>query len=86
VIGESWWLVGPSLDPARERLAVDLSQWLVGRDDTLARKPGVENEWRYPRLGMTPREQGLWSRAALLGFPVLAAFSGFAVLLYRRLR
>ena len=86
VIGESWWLVGPNLDPARERLAVDLSQWLVGRDDTLARKPGVENEWRYPRLGMTPREQGLWSRAALLGFPVLAAFSGFAVLLYRRLR
>lgn len=86
VVGESWWLVGPSLDPARERLAVDLAQWLVGRDDNLARKPEAWNEWRYPRLGMTPREQGLWSRGALLGLPVMAAFAGFAVLLYRRLR
>ena len=86
VVGESWWLVGPTLDPARERLAVDLAQWLVGRDDTLARKPDADHEWRYPRLGMSPREQGLWSRMALLGLPVMAAFSGFAVLLYRRLR
>ena len=86
VVGESWWLVGPVLDPARERLAVDLAQWLVGRDDALAREPGLDDEWRYPRVGMSPREQGLWSRGALLGLPVLAGFAGFAVRLYRRLR
>jgi len=86
VIGEAWWLIGPTLDPARERLVTDLFNWLIGRDDRLARRPGDDGEWEYPRLGWSAEKAGLWRSGLEFGMPMLAAFVGFTVLLYRRLR
>lgn len=86
VIGEAWWLIGPTLDPARERLVTDLFNWLIGRDDRLARRPGEESVWEYPRLEWSAEKAGLWRNGLEFGLPMLAAFVGFTVLLYRRLR
>src|SRR5262249_1482147 len=47
VIGEGWFLVGPDLDPARERLLLDTCNWLLARDAAL---PAGEHSWSYPRV------------------------------------
>ena len=86
VIGEAWWLIGPTLDPSRERLVTDLFNWLIGRDDRLARRPADEAVWEYPRLNWSERKAGLWRSGLEFGLPLCAAFMGFTVLLYRRLR
>lgn len=86
VIGEAWWLIGPALDPARERLVTDLFNWLIGRDDRLARRPDEGAVWEYPRLEWSAEKAGLWRSGLGFGMPMAAAFLGFTVLLYRRLR
>jgi hypothetical protein len=85
VIGQGDLFVGPTLSPARERLFLETANWLLGRDDYL---PSDEHPWRYPRLGLTPEDWQYrrWRDVAVWGLPVLFAFLGFVVLLYRRLR
>jgi len=83
VLGESWFLVGPELGPFKERLALDTINWLLGRDDFLAR---ASDPWSFPRIEMEPKRRDLWRWAVQLGFPVLCAFAGVVVLLTRRLR
>ena len=84
-VGESWFLVGPELSPAKERLVLDTCNWLLGRDDAL---PRDDHPWSYPRSNLTPgsREQQLWLWGTRLGLPVLFAWLGLVVLLVRRLR
>lgn len=85
VIGSGEVFNGRALDPARERLLLVTANWLLGRDDYL---PTDASPWRYPRLGLTPGEQGhdLWLWGTRVGLPVLFAFLGAVVLLFRRLR
>jgi hypothetical protein len=81
VIGESWFLTGEQLTPAKEILVLNTLNWLLGRDDLLARQG---QPWSFPRI--TLPNQDLWVWAARLGLPVLFAWLGFVVLLTRRLR
>jgi hypothetical protein len=81
VIGQAWFLVGPELTPAKERLAADVCNWLVGRDDAL---PGEGTAWQLPRVELAHEDLWLWG--ARVGLPALFAWLGFVVLLARRLR
>ena len=61
------------------------ANWLLGRDDYLPRGDKV---WSYPRLGLTDKdwEYHRWLDLTGWGLPVLFAYLGMMVLLYRRLR
>jgi len=83
VLGESWFLIGPDLGAFKERLALDTINWLLGRDDFLARP---SEPWSFPRIDMETKRRDLWRWAVQLGLPVLCAFAGVVVLLTRRLR
>ncbi|MGL4550013.1 MAG: hypothetical protein ACRC33_02400 [Gemmataceae bacterium] len=85
VVGSGEAFNGRTLDPGRERLLLVTANWLLGRDDYL---PTDQKPWQYPRLGLTPGEQGhdLWLWGTRVGLPVLFAFLGAVVLLFRRLR
>ena len=84
-IGQGEAFVGTELKPPQERLLLQTVNWLLGRDDYL---PQAEHPWSYPRLALTPEapEHRLWLWGARLGLPVLFAYLGFVVLLFRRLR
>jgi hypothetical protein len=85
VIGSADVFNGRALDPSRERLLLVTANWLLGRDDYL---PTDESPWQYPRLDLRAGDQGhdLWLWGTRLGLPVLFAFLGAVVLLFRRLR
>lgn len=83
VIGESWFLVGPTLDTAKQRLVLDICNWLTGRDDLL---PAVSPAWQFPRVNLPRRSQDLWLWGARLGLPAFFAYLGFVALVLRRMR
>jgi hypothetical protein len=85
VIGQGDVFTGTQLSPARERLLMQTTNWLLGRNDYL---PSAEHPWNYPRLPLTPDQWQYrrWLDATSWGLPVLFAYLGFVVLLYRRLR
>jgi hypothetical protein len=87
VIGQGGFFSGKALPPAQEKLFVNTINWLLGRDDQLPRDDQV---WSYPRVNDTiPPEsetEYLWLWGVRLGLPVLFAFLGLVVLLFRRLR
>ena len=74
---------GPSLSPAKEKLFLDVCNWLLGRDDLLTRDNQV---WQYPRVALGTNEQALWLWGTRLGLPVLFVYLGLVVLLVRRRR
>jgi hypothetical protein len=84
-IGQGELLVGTDLRPPQEHLLLETTNWLLGRDDYL---PSDQHPWSYPRLPLTPedRDHKLWLWGTRLGLPVLFAYLGFVVLLFRRLR
>ncbi len=82
-IGSGNVFTGRQLAPAQELLLLDCCNWALGREDRLA-KPG--EVWKYPRVELTAKEQSLWLWACRLGLPVLFAYLGAVVLLFRRLR
>jgi hypothetical protein len=82
-IGHGGVFIGKQLTPTQEGLLLDTCNWLLGRDDRLARKTP---EWRYPRVEMSDRDQTLWLWGTRLGLPLLFAYLGAVVLLLRRLR
>jgi len=85
VIGQGEVFHGSQLEPARERLLLVTTNWLLGRDDYL---PTEEHPWSYPRLNLTPEQPAheWWLWGSRLGLPALFAFLGAVVLLFRRLR
>src|SRR5262249_12976687 len=87
VIGQGGFFTGRELPPAQERLFVHTIRLPLGRDDQL---PRDENVWSYPRVNDTippdSETEYLWLWGVRLGLPVLFAFSGLVVLLFRRLR
>jgi hypothetical protein len=82
-IGHGGLFIGKELSPSQEGLLLDTCNWLLGRDDRLAR-PAVE--WRYPRVAMSDYKETLWLWGARLGLPLLFAYLGAVALLLRRLR
>ena len=58
-----------------EKLLLDVSNWLVGRDDLLARD---YKTWSFPRVQLTDDQAKLWHWAMFLGLPLFFAYSGSA--------
>jgi len=88
-IGQGGVFIGKTLSPAKEKLLLDVSNWLLGRDDLLTKG---NDPWQYPRVAMGDTEldrqtqQALWQWGTRLGLPVFFAYLGLIVLMVRRLR
>src|SRR5262249_37326718 len=52
-IGQGHFFVGTELSLAKEKLVLDVCNWLLGRDDQLPRADAV---WSYPRVHLTERD------------------------------
>jgi hypothetical protein len=83
VIGHGAVFSGEALSPAREQLFLDVSNWLLGRDELLARE---SRPWQYPRVGLGPTEETLWRWATLPGMSLLFVYLGCMMWLVRRMR
>lgn len=82
-IGQGGVFIGPTLSPAKEKLFLDLCNWLLGRDDLLTKNNPQEQFLRVP---LTTEQFRLWEWGMRLGLPVLFAYLGLMVLMVRRLR
>ncbi len=82
VIGSGGAFVGPTLPPLKEKLFLDTVNWLLGRDDLLARDAET---WEYPRVALSSLELKCWYAVAY-GLPVLFIYMGMVVSLVRRMR
>ena len=83
VIGHGAVFSGETLSPAREQLFLDVSNWLLGRDELLARG---DLRWEYPRVELSSAEQELWHWGTLAGMPLLFVYLGFMMWMVRRMR
>jgi hypothetical protein len=83
VIGQAYLFTGKELMPANQQLLLQSVNWLLGREDYL---PTGDHEWRYPRVDLTQRQRELWLWGIAPGMPLVCAFTGFVVLLARRVR
>ncbi|HZZ78163.1 MAG TPA: hypothetical protein VFE62_06575, partial [Gemmataceae bacterium] len=82
VIGSGGAFVGASLPPMKEKLFLDTVNWLLGRDDLLARD---SETWQYPRVELTSLEQKCWF-VLCYGLPFAFVYLGAMVGLMRRMR
>jgi hypothetical protein len=82
-IGHGGLFTGADLSPARERLLLTTSNWLLGRDERL---PHTTGEWEYPRVRLTRRAEIFWTLGTMLALPAIFAFLGVMVLTARRYR
>jgi hypothetical protein len=83
VIGHGGVFRGPKLSPVQEKLLLDVTNWLTGRDELLA-KEGVT--WQYPRVELSRPVHNLWEWGACAGLPALFVFIGLVVLMVRHMR
>lgn len=83
VIGHGGAFIGATLTPGQEKLLLDTCNWLLGREDLLARD---EQAWQYPRVQLAASESALWTWGARLGLPLIFAYFGMVMLLVRRMR
>jgi hypothetical protein len=84
VIGQGSVFSGPTLSPAKEKLFLDVSNWLLGRDDLLAHDD--PQPWHYPRVSLSDEDNALWQWGTRLGLPVFFIGVGLLVLMVRRMR
>jgi hypothetical protein len=82
-IGQGGVFIGKTLPPAKEKLLLDVSNWLLGRDDLLTKG---NDPWQYPRVVLGDTQQALWQWGMRLGLPILFTYLGLIVLMVRRLR
>jgi hypothetical protein len=83
VLGHGGVFMGPTLTPIKEKLLLDVSNWLLGRDDLLTKKGQIQE---YPRVPLSAEAQSLWAWSTRLGMPCLFIYLGLVVLMVRRLR
>ncbi|MGF1582946.1 MAG: hypothetical protein ACFCD0_26800 [Gemmataceae bacterium] len=81
VIGHGGLFAGNELDPMQEKVFLDTCNWLLGRNDLLA-KASLEPS-TYARVEMTRPEFELWHWGTFLGLPGLMVFLGLVVLMFR---
>jgi hypothetical protein len=83
VIGHGGIFRGPTLSPLREKMLLDVLNWLLGREELLSRD---STTWRYPRVSLSQTENLLWQLGTRLGLPLLFIYLGLVVWMVRRLR
>jgi hypothetical protein len=83
VIGQGGIFMGDKLSPMREKLFLDVSNWLLGRENLLAKE---STTWQYPRVHLEPEIKNLWEWTMRAGLPVLFLCLGINVWLVRRMR
>jgi hypothetical protein len=83
VIGHGGLFIGPALPPVKEKLLLDVCNWLLGRDDLLTKG---NQPWQYPRVSLASSNYALWQWGTRLGLPALFAYLGMVVLMVRKLR
>jgi hypothetical protein len=83
VIGHGGLFTGQTLNPIREKLLLDVTNWLVGRDDLLARQ---SQPWKYPRVDLAEWQVLVWQMAAVFGLPVFFLYFGAMMWLVRSMR
>ncbi|MEI7684100.1 MAG: hypothetical protein WCL32_03680 [Planctomycetota bacterium] len=83
VIGNGGIFVGAALNPVKEKLLLDVTNWLLGRDDLLAKQ---QETWSYPRVELSEPQKMLWTLGTFVGLPFAFLYMGLAVWLVRRLR
>ena len=83
VVGHGGVFMGENLKPMNEKLFLDTANWLMGRDDLLARDRGT---WEYPRVELSDTENSLWQWGTRLGLPLLFVYLGMVMWLVRRMR
>src|SRR5439155_25851228 len=79
-IGHGGVFIAPTLSPVREKLLLDTCNWLLGRDDLLAKD---NRTWEYPRVTLTAAEKNLWKLGAWLGLPLVCIYLGMVMWLVR---
>lgn len=84
VVGNGGVFMGETLGSMQEKLLLDVSNWLLGRDDLLARDD--PQPWKYPRVEVADREAALWTWAACLGLPLFFVYIGVMIWLVRGVR
>jgi hypothetical protein len=82
-IGHGHLFVGEDLSPAKEKLLLDVCNWLLGRDDHIVQ---AGDTWQYPRVELSARDRELWRWGAILNVPGVFLFLGMVVWLVRGLR
>jgi hypothetical protein len=82
-IGHGGLFVGADLPPVKEKLLLDVCNWLLGRDDLLTKD---HEKWRFPRVMLTDVQKSFWDWGTRLLIPLSFAFVGLVVLMVRRLR
>jgi hypothetical protein len=82
-IGHGGLFIGSTLSPIKEKLFLDVCNWLLGRDDLLARD---NIDWQYPRVALPASENVLWQWGTRLGMPAFFVYLGLVVFMVRRLR
>lgn len=83
VIGSGGAFIGPDLSPLKGKMLLDVVNWLIGRDDLLAREAEM---WQYPRVEMSTTEYILWQWGAGLALPLAFVYLGTIVWMVRRMR
>lgn len=83
-VGNGGLFVGKKLEPAYERLLLDTLNWQLKREDRLPRQTGTV--WSYPRTELTQQQYTLWRWGGFLGLPLLCAYFGLIMLMFRRVR
>ena len=85
VIGSGGIFIGKTLPPLKEKMFLDVVNWLMGRDDLLARDA---ESWQYPRVAVKPDSVAfnLWAWGARLGLPLVFIYLGTIVWMVRRMR
>jgi hypothetical protein len=83
VLGHGGLFMGENLKPMNEKLFLDTANWLMGRDDLLARD---SETWSYPRVSLSDERNALWQWGTRLGLPLVFVYLGMVMLLVRRMR
>ncbi|MBX7102863.1 MAG: hypothetical protein K1X57_02200 [Gemmataceae bacterium] len=83
-VGHGGLFTGPELSPAKEQFLLTACNWLLARDERLARDD--HPAWHYPRVSLSGRRLGLWRDGAVIALPAAVAFLGSLVLLVRKYR
>jgi hypothetical protein len=90
VLGHGGIFAGPELTPVKEKLLVDTCNWLVGRDDLLARAERPDPNkglWKFPRLeNFSDSRKALWNLGVLIVLPFFFIYVMVVVLMVRHLR
>jgi hypothetical protein len=90
VIGHGGVFLGNALNPSQETVLLDTCNWLLGRDDRLARRVDDDGnpipDWQYPRVHLTDEQNALWQYGARLGMPLLFVYLGCVMWMVRRMR